>query len=346
MIRGINKNSSWIILFGFGFFSLTIYTYQAAPLLAFLFLVMIVGFNYKYFLNYRKTLFCGLVIAGLLAFPYLWTAINEPHLHERGRRIFTFSQGLNSDTITIFIRNYVSHLSYQFLFLSGDPNLRHGAKTGVLYWWMLPFIILGLILLPKSVKKRWYTGLVALWFVVFPIAGTLTNDGVPHATRTLIGAPLFCLLCGIGLWKSTLLLQHKTNSKLLVGCMLLLIFLVASIFLTIFLRRYFVAYPNQSSVWWDYGNKEVFSKVRSIEHEYRRVCLGNVNYWNEIPQREYYLQDSSLHVINNTRSPTCRRSGSIIVAKAYEKSILREGNLIHIVYNLNKRPKYYIYTVD
>ena len=344
-IKGLNQEKPWLILVGFGFFSLTIYTYQAAPLLSFLFLITIVLFNYRYFLNQRNTFISGVLIAGILALPYIWTALNEPHLYERARRISTFSQGFNSESLKIFLRNYISHFSHQFLFVSGDPNLRHGAQTGVLYWWMWPFIILGLLLLYKSANKRWYIGLITFWIIIFPLGGSLTNDGVPHATRTLVGAPLFCLVAGIGFWQVIQFAYSKTKSKLFVGTILVVIFALTFGFLATFLQKYFFAYPKQSSTWWDYGHKEIFAKVRSIENQYKRVCLGNLTYWSEIPLKNYYLQNTPLYIINDIHDPACPQSGSIIVVKANE-DIFHGGDLFSTVYDLEKHPKYYIYMID
>jgi 4-amino-4-deoxy-L-arabinose transferase-like glycosyltransferase len=345
LIKGINKNLHWAILLGFGFFSLSIYTYQASPMFSFLFLVAVIGLNYRYFIIHRKVFFAGILIAAIIALPYIWTAISEPHLYERARRINTFSQGFTSETIRIFLRNYISHFGHQFLFISGDPNLRHSAQTGVLYWWMLPFILIGSILLYKSVKKRWCIGLLAFWVVIFPLAGSLTNDGVPHATRTLVGAPLFCLLTGIGIWQTIRFASIKTHSRLFVGFVHIAILVIALAFLALFLRKYFIVYPKESYAWWDSGHREIFTKVRSIESQHRRACLDNLNYWNELQLKDYYLKDCPLYIINNIDDPACRQSGSIIVVKA-NKNIFHEGYLFDTVYDLKNQPYYYIYTID
>jgi 4-amino-4-deoxy-L-arabinose transferase-like glycosyltransferase len=54
LIKGINKNHTFLTLLGFAFFSLTIYTYHPAPLIAALFLLSIVILNHRYFWKNEK----------------------------------------------------------------------------------------------------------------------------------------------------------------------------------------------------------------------------------------------------------------------------------------------------
>ena len=345
LIKGINKDNKWLIIFGFAFFSLTIYTYQAAPLFAFLFLITIVGFNYRYFLKKKRIFIIGLTISGVIAFPYIWTVINEPHLYDRARRINTFYNGINRETMGIFIKNYFSHFSLNFLFKNGDPNLRHGAQTGVLYWWMFPAIVLGLILLNRSIQKSWYYCLILFWLIIFPLAGSLTNDGVPHATRTLIGAPLFSLICGIGTWKAIQIVHKLTKSKLLAGFALTFILIISLASLLNFSRKYFQNYPTISSGWWDYGHRQIFNKISKMDKFYERACLGNLNYWNELQLKKYYLENTQLEIINDVNDISCQKPGSVVVVKADESKNIK-GDLIDKVYNLENIPIYYIYSVE
>ncbi len=48
-----------------------------------------------------------------------------------------------------FMRNYVAHFAIAPLFAYGDGILDHGPHYGVLYWWMLPFIVVGVIAAPR-----------------------------------------------------------------------------------------------------------------------------------------------------------------------------------------------------
>jgi hypothetical protein len=167
--------------------------------MAALFLLSIVILNHRYFWKNKKIFLAGALISCIIALPYVWTVLNEPHMYERAKRISTFSKWIAIDSIKLFLSNCKRHFSLNFLFKNGDPNLRHGARSGVIYWWMLPFMIIGMIAMRKCLTRRWFVGFIVFWIVVFPLAGALTNDGVSHATRTLIGAPIFCLLAGIGI---------------------------------------------------------------------------------------------------------------------------------------------------
>jgi 4-amino-4-deoxy-L-arabinose transferase-like glycosyltransferase len=345
LIKGINKNYSPLTLLGFAFFSLTIYTYEAAPLIAALFLLSIVILNHRYFCKNKKLFFTGALTSGIIALPYIWTAFHDPNMYERAIRISTFSKGLDIDSIKIFLNNYKSHFSLKFLFKDGDPNLRHGAQTGVLYWWMLPFMIIGAIAVGKSVKRRWFVGLIVFWIVVFPLVGALTDDGVPHATRTLIGAPMFCLLTGIGLWQSVIFFHYRLNSRILAACFVVAILFIAGISLIRFSKRYYLDYPKFSSIWWEFGHKEIFKKVKSMENKYQRACLENLNYWNELQLKKFYLDEGKLDIITDIKDPKCRMRDSIVVVRESNR-IFVNGNLRYKVYNPENAPIYYIYTID
>jgi 4-amino-4-deoxy-L-arabinose transferase-like glycosyltransferase len=251
LIRGINKNQSWMISLGFGFFSLAIYTYQPAPLFAFLLLLAIVCFNYKYFVNNPKNFFIGVLSAGFIALPYFWIAVSEPIVFERAKWMFTFANGINIGTIREFLNYYFTYFGIHFLIQVGDSNPRHGAQTGVIYWWMVPLMIMGLILIFKSVKKRWYIGFIAFWVLVYPLPGSLSNDGVPHATRTLIGAPVFCLLSAIGLWRTLEYISASVKSKVIYWLTLSALLMLALISLIEFSTKYFSEYPVLSSKAWN-----------------------------------------------------------------------------------------------
>lgn len=153
---GANRNRKLLIASSFGLFSVTIYTYHAVTLYSFLFLATLIILNRRYFLKVWKVLLSSVVISTMILFPYVWTVISEPHeIYYRASRIFTFSNGVNTKSVGIFLSNYFNHFSPSFLFINGDPNLRHSAQTGTIYWAMLPFIIAGIIhLIITRIERR------------------------------------------------------------------------------------------------------------------------------------------------------------------------------------------------
>ena len=345
-LYGINKNKKHLVVISFGLFTLTIYTYQAAPLYSFLFLLSLFILNYKYFLGEKKLLLVCIMVSLILVSPYLWTISNEHMMYARAKAISTFSTGLNFESISIFIHNYISHFNPEFLFISGDPNLRHGSGVGTIYWIMLPLILIGIIQLIISDIPRRHKIFIAIWILIFPLGGSLTNDGVPHATRTLPGVPLLCILSGLGFGGIYRFIKLKSEKELFVYSFTLIIIILSLVSLLQFGRDYYIEYPKRSYAFWDYGNKEIFSKIKLLQDKYERACMANLNYWNEIALVNYHLKDTNLEIIKEIDNPKCLESGSIIVQWVGDKKIRRSMNLIHLVKGPDGKPVYYIYVIE
>jgi hypothetical protein len=96
-----------------------------------------------------------------------------------------------------FVQHYAQHLGPDFLFLHGDPNLRHNPGGGFLQAWIIAPAVLGVLALWWA-RRPWLLGLVA----ISPVAVALTHfDTMPHASRMLHLAPLIFLLAGLGLMR-------------------------------------------------------------------------------------------------------------------------------------------------
>ena len=315
-IYGLNKNKKYIIALSFLLFTLTIYTYQAAPLYSFIFLASLVLLNYRYFINEKKLFAICVALSIVLIIPYIWTVMNEISMYYRASRISTFYGGINTDSLSLFAHNYISHFAPSFLFISGDHNPRHGADTGLIYWVMLPFIILGAYGLLRSQISRKYKIFLSVWLFSYPLAGALTNDGVPHATRSLIGAPVYCILSGFGLVYACDSIKKLSQRRVAAGALLVFVIAISIFSLFRFWVVYFNEYPKVSYQYWEYGQKEVFAFIKSSQDKYKRACVQNLHYANEVQLIAYYLGDTHLEIIKDIDNPMCRESGTILVSQS------------------------------
>ncbi|HML94260.1 MAG TPA: glycosyltransferase family 39 protein [Thermodesulfobacteriota bacterium] len=261
MVYGIGRGKKWITVLSFGMFSVTVYTYQAAPLYAFLFLAALVIIYRRYFLREWKVFAAGCFLAGILVIPHISTVLNEDMMHSRAERIFTFSEGVTPESIGTFFENYVSHYKPSFLFEHGDSNLRHGAGTGTVYRVMLPLMLAGLVYLFKSGFDRKSVAFILFWIAVFPLAAALTNDGVPHATRSLTGAPLLCILGGLGAGGLVATLARRTGRPAYPTALAALIVVSSLASLALFAKRYYYEYPKQSCGAWECGHRDIFAAL-------------------------------------------------------------------------------------
>ncbi|MCB9478687.1 MAG: glycosyltransferase family 39 protein [Deltaproteobacteria bacterium] len=108
--------------------------------------------------------------------------------------------------IRIFATRYLANISPRYFFVVGDPNYRHSPPGfGQMHDAVGVMALIGLASL--AWKRRWRElAIFGIWLVIFPIPAAAsessTGDGPllgGHAYRTLLGAPWFAILAGLGL---------------------------------------------------------------------------------------------------------------------------------------------------
>lgn len=133
----------------------------------------------------------------------------------------------------LFLDNYFSHLSYNFIFSDGGlPDRFKIPGIGLLYIYQLPLIIISLFYLYKKNPKL---NLFLLgWIGLAMLGSSLTYDDVPNFQRTLIAVPPFAILSGYGLYE--LLAKFKNKYFLLISTITLFIVIASFLY---FLMQYF-----------------------------------------------------------------------------------------------------------
>jgi hypothetical protein len=154
----------------------------------------------------------------------------------------------NADPLTIafrFFANYLSYLSPLFLFVTGDPNLRHHtARGGELFLFTFPALLMGLWYAWQNRQKALEL-FTLLGFLLFPVAASLTRDE-HHALRTINAVPFAILLV---VWGFRELADWARNKRLLVG-----LFAAIALFETAtFYYDYFGRYPERAQAYFCAG---------------------------------------------------------------------------------------------
>lgn len=171
----------------------------------------------------------------------------------------------------MFLKNYYSSFSTDFLFLTGDGNLRHGFQTsGYLLLPDLLFIILGFstILKKKFDNNKKLLIFFALCLIFAPIPFSLTRDSIfPHGTRLIIMLPFLAIFSLIGIREFCLIFK----SKILFFTILILYF----ISFTVFAHQYFYHYPNLSAREWHTGMKAAVNESLSQKDKYSKIFYSN-----------------------------------------------------------------------
>ncbi len=112
-----------------------------------------------------------------------------------------------------FVANYAKHFDPRFLFLFGDANPRHAMPlAGIVAWAETPFFLAGLATLANL--RRRGSVLLLVWLLAAPVAAALTNDGVPHALRSILLFPVVHLIAARGV----VLLAERTSPRVAATC--------------------------------------------------------------------------------------------------------------------------------
>jgi len=108
------------------------------------------------------------------------------------------------------VNNYFQAISFDFLFIKGDLNLRHSIDgVGQFFWIEAVALILGLILFFAKSKDRKLKALLAFWILVGIIPAAITRNGGRHATRLILILPPLVFLITYGLVRGVKLFKPR-----------------------------------------------------------------------------------------------------------------------------------------
>lgn len=149
--------------------------------------------------------------------------------------------------LVVAVRQFIEHFSLQFLFISGDQNVRHSIQFfGMLSWLDIFGLASGILLFLLSVFRkdkfspnlnlRILFAISLIGIVVNTIPSALTNQGLPHALRSIGSWPFYAILTGCLLG----LLASKTSFK----SVNFLAAFISVLFLSLYLNKYFLSYPD------------------------------------------------------------------------------------------------------
>lgn len=167
------------------------------------------------------------------------------------------------------IKNYLSAFDPSFLFFDGQADIpRHGVSGwGLLYVWMAPFLILGLIKLWND-RIKFFNQLVFAWLILSPVPSALTVDGAHHATRLFAMLIPLIVITAWGIVYSYDILRIKFKS--LISGFLIIILLTNLLF---YLQNYFWHYSQTRFRSWGYGMKQAVEFAKSVEDQYDQIII-------------------------------------------------------------------------
>ncbi len=320
-------------LISIGFIAATTYTYRTMSLFAPLTLALLTLLYYRpvFSLGLRRLIVAGLVAATLiLPFLYFTTrgAPDTPRIQQLaitsdpeipiwvqrhrevdsgdytsptvGKAAIWWSYFFHNKPLswaTKLANNYWHVFSTDFLFLKGDPNLRHAISgRGELYLMDIGAVFVGLVFLLRRVKSPPWNWLV-VWLFVAPLPAALTTDGAAHAGRLFIFSLPLLLTLSLGWWQ---IIAHLSRKVLAVVA---LVWVLSAGF---YLHRYYVHYPLESARWFGFGFKQAFQDIAKLQSQFSQVVMTPTKdppmtymlFWSNIPPKlaqDYGTNFSSSH---------------------------------------------------
>lgn len=201
-----------------------------------------------------------------------------------------------------FVKNYLSFFSPDFLFLKGDPILRHSTgMVGAFLPLTLPFMLYGAFKFFSEEKPK-IKKLFLIWILISPIPAAITKDGASYLLRAVTLMPFLTYFIALGIIKTFDLIRQRS---LKVIYALLLLF-VATYSVGSFLYGYLTVYPALSAKSYEVG----FKDLALFQHANNNTSMLVVwhgfypdtvfRFWQQTPFADYQEFKPFDHQINHS----------------------------------------------
>ena len=261
LLKGIEKKN-WLIILGFASLGLDLLTYHSAKVVVPPILLLTIALYFKDLVKVKKYF-----LGGILAFSFfVGVILINPALLGGARLNQTSSpQERTAQAIT---RKYLSHFSYNFLFVKGDANPRLSSQTGTFYMIDIVFLAIGIIALVWGLFKSKKEYLIVLaWALLAPIPAAITSEA-PHAARAMFMTGSWHLIATLGVYA----LINTFKNKYLKKTISLVVVGVLGLSLYKYMQNYFVNYSPRYAIEWQYGMKQIVEYVK-VHPEYDEVYM-------------------------------------------------------------------------
>jgi len=293
------KRTFWLLLCVTSFV-LAAYSYHSARLVIPLFLFIIFFFYKNIFFENKTKVFWSILLGLALLFPLIISTLHSGSLQARFQTVSIFSATGLHDLVNdkldvekasfagdkqngeffwklahwkwltlgqIFAKDYLDHWNFNFLFLSGDSNSRHHAPdVGMMGLWMFPLILTGLYVIARD-KPSWWP-LIIIWYLAAPVASALTTE-TPHAVRSLLTLPTYQIFAALG----TLEIYKRIVRYKYARLVFISFVVIVTVGTFYYLHQYFIHMPVEYASGWQYGYKEMITKVKKIQDKYDKVYV-------------------------------------------------------------------------
>ena len=333
-ILAYKKEKSVLLLLSFISLALTCYSYNAYRVFTpATFLVITIIFIFR-----KRQMLKGIILSALLfmllILPVIMFSFTGAGM-ERFAQTSAFASYANLPLIQkiihypiIFLSNYLSFFSLNFLFNAGDGIGRHQmAGFGPMQYWEFPFLIIGLYFFIKKWKNPLFlTGLMILLSVPFSAATTIPS---PHTLRSLpMIIPLTMMVAYGFLWTIKRLLRRKTI------IILLIVFALISYEFLFYLHSYYQHYPIINSIDWGAGNEEMVTETIKYQSKFQHIVVDGSLGAATIPLYFGFYTGDKLNpeiVSSSWQKPSNWQKGTTLYIRSYY-GVKSDPSIIDSVY--------------
>jgi len=228
----------------------------------------------------------------------------------------------------IFLNNYLSYFSFNFLFNVGDGIGRHQiAGFGPMQYWEFPFLIIGLCFFIKNWKNPLSLTVFALLFAV-PLSAAATIPS-PHTLRSLLMVIPLTIMTAYGfLWALDKLLKGK---RIFILLAIIVVIVYEQLF---YLHFYYQHYPIINSMDWGAGNEEMVAKTVKYRSRFKHIVIDHNLGAGTIPLYFGFYTGDKLKpqiVSSSWHKPNNWQKGTTLYIRPYYNAKL-DANIIDTVY--------------
>lgn len=226
---------------------------------------------WRRFPKQRLVILSAAGLLAVLAVPLVLFAMTS-EARQRSELLTTWGDGARSfagvstigQAAILTINNIIGLFSPDFLFLKGDPNVRHNANTGLLggvglvVVVMFTFVRLQSVQRPlrasQAIKKQpsylWLLAIIGVGISLGILGSALTWESQPHSLRAVTAWPCMVLLLA---W----MLHDIRRRQPLAGQLALYLLCGAT---ALFFWRYYTGYNQSAAIWYDTDMNQVLTQ--------------------------------------------------------------------------------------
>lgn len=343
----------WLLIVGGSVASL--YVYHSAKLTVPLTLALLAWTERKSWMRWwkqsRTPLLASLVASVVLLLPFVQTLIAGTALQRATQTSLLATASSPAHLVGTVVRNFLEHLSLQFLIFGETATLRHGnGHSGVLLWTQLILLLMGIAIafLPRK-EQAWRSKLSqapSLWlWLGLAIIGLLPaaiGFEVPHPNRALLAAIPFVVLI-----TTTLSEVRKRWQEIPAAAFIGMSLLLMSLEFCVFWNELHTTYRMQSSYEWLDGSLTATRLAHQYASEGKTVFFSGAygqpeifyGFANNIPADQYRARNFPNITFGDEK--TTDLTGFDVVFLINEETLLRHPDAA--IFRADGNPAYRVY---